>query len=189
MPVWFWASQFILWTLVIVQGTALAWLLRLYVAGAAGRGHALGVFGPSVGDRAPSHEIGLAAEAGKDQQPRIVVFMASTCAPCHAAKPLVDAIALEYRERLRVEVVCRGSVSDVAGFRFSEAIWAHPDGGGKIAAIWNVPITPFAVAVDGRGIVAGKTAHLRAHDLHSLAVNLIHRPERRPGHSSSGRAP
>jgi thiol-disulfide isomerase/thioredoxin len=128
------ASIVVLWMLVAVLGFAVVVLLRqvgvLHARLAPLGAHPAGQ-GPAVGDRAP-----LASPAGYAAPRTLVAFTARNCKACAALRPALTAVEREYDDLALLELEL------------------GPDTAATFRA-FNVADTPYAVVVDGEGVVQG----------------------------------
>ncbi|MXX77674.1 MAG: hypothetical protein F4Z33_01515 [Gemmatimonadales bacterium] len=159
----FWAGYAALWVVVAVLAAAMVMMLRehadLVLGSREGRSR---LHGPPEGTAAPKLEGDeVRPVEGYAPGPRIVLFMAVTCQPCHQRRPQISYFAADHGDTVDTVVTCSGSVEDVRDFavELGPEVSVLADPAGDTAAKWRVFMTPFAVGVDGEGIVRGKVAN------------------------------
>jgi thioredoxin 1 len=104
-----------------------------------------------------------------DGRPTVVSFETPRCAPCQTLRPVLDALAVEFRERVRV-------------VRVTDA------GEGWLAARWHLAFVPTLVFLSGGEEVArikgdpGEDA-VRGHVLYLLDLASLPEPADGPRHT------
>lgn len=149
-----------LWLLVILLGIVVLGLIRRVDqleatpvgrrAGDVGRGH-----GPALRRRPPivdGYEV-----LGVERRSRVVLFLSSTCGACDklSAELLelgADPVEAGALDQLGFVVVADDEMKET----FSESPWSVvSQTDGKLSRAWNIPGTPYAVAIDAEGLVQG----------------------------------
>jgi hypothetical protein len=104
----------------------------------------------------------------------VVIFMSGDCSPCHLAAPVVRQLASDFASTHHFVVSCKGDTASIAGLQvvLGDEVTLLTDQRGRTAERWNVPFTPFVVGLAASGLVRAKSPHLRAHDLHSLLLEI-----------------
>lgn len=159
----FWTSYAILWVAVLVLGAGMIVMLRehadLLLGSREGRSR---LHGPPEGTTVPRLEgedvRGAATAPGR---PRVVLFMAVTCDPCWRRIPQVSRFAADQAQVVETVVCCSGPAERVREFagELGPEVSVIADPAGNASASWRVYMTPFAVGVDGNGVVRGKVAN------------------------------
>ncbi len=156
------ASYVVLWGLVLCQMLALLALYR-YLGQALRTGTAAGRAseGPRVGvTLRPRQSLTLSDSVTTIPLPGracLMFFVSTTCTPCRELQPeLLLTSAEAGRKDTDVVVLCAGSSKrDVADWAASlaQSLTVIPDVGERLAASYNVAVTPFCVGVDRNGQV------------------------------------
>ena len=175
----FWAGYAALWIVVAVLAVAMVMMLRehadLVLGSREGRSR---LHGPPEGAAAPRLDGDEVRPVdGYAPGPRIVLFMAVRCQPCHQRRPQISYFAADHADIVETVVTCAGSLEDVQDFaaELGPEIGVVADPAGDTAARWRVFMTPFAVGVDGEGIVRGKVAN-PGYDTLQLLARLLSGP-------------
>ncbi len=176
----FWAGYAALWVLVVLLAVAMVMMLRehadLVLGSREGRSR---LHGPPEGAAAPRLDGDEVRPAdGPAPGPRIVLFMAVTCQPCRHRRPQISHFAADHADTVQTLVACSGSADDVREFAvgLGPEVAVLEDSAGDMAASWRVFMTPFAVGVDGEGVVRGKVANPGYDTLMLLARLLTESP-------------
>lgn len=156
-------SYIVLWAVVLFQGFVIFLLLRQLGVIYLGTAQGVSRDGLALGRRAPDFALQdldgrPVALAGFRGLPLLLVFGSTTCAPCRALIPDLNAFARERREELRALFLCRGEPAEAQRFAQENGIQVpvavHPDT--SLSDKYRARVTPFAFLIDGEGVIRGK---------------------------------
>ena len=160
-------SNLVLWVLVLGLAATVVALTRqigvLYERVAPAGALSIGK-GPAVGEQAPviaaatlAGETLRVGEPSPDRRRTLLFFLSPTCPVCKTLLPVVRSMARDERHGLRVLLA-----SDGADGKHREFVRAHGVEGmpyvvsTELGVAWKVPRLPYAVLLDGAGVVRAK---------------------------------
>lgn len=170
-------SYVALWVLVVVLAVALLALYnhfgQMYLTSHRGREEQ----GPGVGSVLDSFRAtdlqgrGVAVPSGR---PALVVLASVDCPECRRLRAPLQSLAAERAGDLDVVVLCNGQRSQVSQWAaaMSGPVHVIQDRNYRRASAMGVGITPFAVGVDGDGVVQARGL-LNGRDGLALAVEAL----------------
>jgi hypothetical protein len=96
--------------------------------------------------------------------PTVIWFMAAGCQPCLGNRTAINVLSAEYQGRAHMIVNCVGDSAAVAYYaeELRGPVTIVQDSKRTNAQEWRVFISPFAVVVDGNGIIKRKIATVTA---------------------------
>ena len=211
------ATYILLWLLVLTMGIALVVALRQLgiMSLRLGPQGALAIeSGPKIGTAAPKfEEIDLRGEPlsspWTDSRRSLMVFVSPTCAACPQVLPSIKAIKRAERKKTSI-IIVSNQASEKNG-EYKQLSGCPLIASEALSAKFEVSATPYAIAVDERGIVRAKgivnhiehveallgqldasgdgPAVRRTADSEGLEVKSVHDPSMAPGVSASANGP
>lgn len=152
-----------LWVLVATLLAAVFFLYRhhgrMLLESREGRAHQ----GPAIDQPLPSVQLRDLRDtpiqlARRDGLPRLIFFASATCQPCHEARAGLSSFTNKYRGEIETVLVCAGTPEEAAAFAvpLPSGVRVVPDERRTATTHLRIANTPFAIIVDGEGIVRGK---------------------------------
>lgn len=183
---WWLVSYVVLWGVVGLLGVLLVSLARqvgiLHLR--LGPRGALEVDdeGPPLGETAPPAELpdldGRRLVVGGPGEPQFLLFVSPGCPICREVLPGVPAVvrATDLRPRVLVDDDAPGALAAYAGREHGGPVLAA----GELARSWGIPGTPFAVILDGRGVVRAKGTINTLEQMEGLVDTAVRRRSPEP---------
>jgi thiol-disulfide isomerase/thioredoxin len=156
-------SSAVSWLLLIGLAVSVVRIEKLVLGMRTGQepqddGPALGSVAPEFADPEPIRPVNLGRADAMRGVPQLYWFMRTNCAPCLHLRPLVEAIASEYEDKVCCWVNCvgpSGAVEELAG-EWDPIVRVVFDRQRTNATRWGVRRVPSVVLVGCDGVVAWK---------------------------------
>jgi methylamine dehydrogenase accessory protein MauD len=173
----FYASYAAMWILLATLSVLMLLLYRHFGLMTMGTMEGVQRDGLAVGEAAPpvslTREDGATEELAADpSRPTLVVFAATTCAPCEVVMPFVNDLGHAANDgliRLRIASIVAGPPEEAGRFvaKYAPPFSAYAEDGVGVFRLYRVRVTPFA-------FVLGEDGRVRSKGLCSNIGNLRH---------------
>lgn len=164
MSILFSVSYVLLWMIVILLSVALFILYshvgeRFLLKSREG----FSLHGPELTKRIEPHVLSDVSGfritlGGSSPKPRLVIYVSTNCEPCRDLLNGLPEFVERYGRRVDTVLVCKGEVAEARAFAagLPTEILVCVDENGDIAKSYHILMTPYALSLDGEGVLRFK---------------------------------